>query len=120
VTRYLKDYRASDDPTHVDATGSRLIKHLGKNTCRTAEVLNGFCLVAKVADWFALAHSQDQPFNPRYRMTRNEDELEGRWARQGRRFGVACTSFVFHYRRLSRGGRGGKPDEGLYRPKKRR
>jgi len=41
-------------------------------------------------------------FNPKDKMTRNEDELMGRWKKLGITSAVACSSFVFHYRGVTR------------------
>jgi GT2 family glycosyltransferase len=36
-------------------------------------------------------------------MTGNEDELQARWAKKGMKSGVVLSTFIFHYRSVSRG-----------------
>ena len=39
---------------------------------------------------------------PKFKLIRNEDELQGRWLKAGRRIVVATGSFVYHYRGVTR------------------
>lgn len=80
--------------------------------------LNGFLLAGKTDVLWADAHDANHLFNPgpRFKMTRNEDEFCGKLITRGRRVGAVPTSYVFHYRGVSRPeGRRGKQAAGMYR-----
>ena len=68
-------------------------------------MLNGFFTMAKTEVWWSGAFGKDTVFDPGKRMHHNEDELEIRWAKMGRRIGFVPSSFIFHYRAVSRGDR---------------
>lgn len=73
-------------------------------TITVPEYLNGFCLVAKTETWIAGGYDRDHVFDPANKMTENEVELQTRWVvGQGGRRAVVPSSFVFHYRSVSRG-----------------
>lgn len=118
VWRYLPGYELSDEPAYLDAVSGRLLSDWAG---RVHEVpVNGFAMLARTADWWSGAYDRDHVFRPRndlnskgHRnptplMTCNEDELQGRWERLGRRPAVALSSFVFHYRSVARGERAAK------------
>lgn len=77
--------------------------------------LNGFCMVAKTATWWAGAFDEFHVFNPHNAynsqgkpnptplMTLNEYELQRRWHAKGFKTGFVPSSYVFHYRAVSRG-----------------
>lgn len=70
---------------------------------RIDHMLNGFCLAARTETWWGDAYDATHVFNPAYRMEMNEVELQLRWLMRGRRLAVASSSFVFHYRAITRG-----------------
>lgn len=73
--------------------------------CFLQHNLNGFCTIAKTEKWFSGAFDRDNVFNPapEFKMTESEMELQIRWALAGRKLAVAGSSFVYHYRGISRG-----------------
>lgn len=113
VGRYTAKYQRSDAEDLTTAAAVDLRK-------RYADVvlpgtINGFCMTAKTAVWWAGAYdrrdvfkplnthnSQGRP-NPTPTMTLNEYELQRRWHAQGRRTGFCPASYVVHYRAVSRG-----------------
>lgn len=116
VKRHLPDYTAADDPAALAETARRLAE---KNPrIFTPLRINGFCMAAKTLRWWEGAFSPAAVFNPKFKMTRNEDELQGRWARLKRVAAVVTASFVFHYRGVSRtGGTRGREGQGWFRKK---
>jgi GT2 family glycosyltransferase len=83
-------------------------------TAFLSEYINGFCMVARTATWFAGAFDSKHVFDPAHVLTENDTELQIRWAFQGRKFAVVGSSFVFHYRSITRGD--AFKCEGAYRP----
>lgn len=118
VGRYLPDFVLSDDPAHLAATQARLAREQAGVLKET--LLNGFCLAATTAAWEKFRFDPQHFFNPKFRMTKNEDELQGRWRAAGGKTGIVPASFVWHYRGVSRGvaATRGKAGKGWFRPQK--
>jgi GT2 family glycosyltransferase len=70
-------------------------------------------MIAKGTTWLDYSYDAEHVFNPAHRMTENEVELQIRWASHGLRRAVVPSSFVFHYRGVSRGLQG--EADGAYR-----
>lgn len=113
ISTYLPEYVPSDDLHSIAGTARQLegrapvevrapyLQFMPAALACFPEVLNGFCLIARADTWFNGAFDKHHVFNPAYKMTENEVELQIRWF--GRRRAVAASSFVFHYRAVSRG-----------------
>lgn len=102
VSRFIDNYVVDDSDKYIADVSKRLY-----NKCRGATEkgpLNGFCIAAMADTWrlgaFNLANGHF--FNPKHKMTRNEDELIGRWKKMGITNRIVCSSFVFHYRGVTR------------------
>lgn len=118
VTEVLKGYELRDDDAYLDGVSEKLLKlsPRGVKTCK----VNGFCMAARVDTWWRGAFDAAHVFNPgdKFKLTRNEDELQGRWDRLGLTQGAVRGSFVFHYRGVSRkGATSGPAGKGHFRPK---
>jgi hypothetical protein len=96
---------------------------LAKHSTKVKDMtLNGFCMMAKTSTWANNMYTTDQPFrdsnpfnskgqpNPTPAMTLQEYELQARWHKLGLKSGVALSSYVFHYRSVTRGPRYNKGD----------
>lgn len=117
VKNYLPDYAVTDEPRYLAKVAARL------GEAATAPfhpcLINGFCLAARTSVWWANAFDSAHVFNPgkRFKMMRNEDELQGRWKKAGRVIALVAESFVFHYRGVTRPGSAtGKEAKGWFRP----
>lgn len=119
VARHLPDYKITDDPTYLADVAARLA---AKNPeVMTALRVNGFCMAAKTATWWANAHTPDTVFDPKHKMTKNEDELQGRWKKRGLVSAMVPASFVFHYRGVTRtGATKGQEGKGWFRRAKKK
>ena len=85
---------------------------------RSPNRLNGFCMAANTETWWAGAHGKEHVFDPgkKFKLTKNEDELQGRWERLKLPVGIVPGSFVFHYRGVSRkGATRGREGKGHFR-----
>jgi glycosyltransferase involved in cell wall biosynthesis len=114
IDRYVPDYALSNSREGIAATAAKLVPL--KHNVELSKI-NGFFMWAKAADWKSGSFDSKHVFRPSNAimpsgktnrtplMTGNEDELQARWKKMGRRFGVACGSFIFHYRSVSRGTR---------------
>lgn len=101
VKNYYPNYKVKDSDAHIAKVSEYLIAHHHDHTEKGP--LNGFCIAAKAETWIAGAHTYPTAyFNPKYKMTKNEDELMGRWKKLGFTSAIACSSFVFHYRGVTR------------------
>lgn len=119
VRLYLPDYRLTDDDIYLAEVAARLRQSYDLKLADGP--VNGFCMLAQSQTWWSGAFDAVNVFRPRNprnskgqlnptpTMTLNEDELQGRWRKHGRRCMVAVSSFVFHYRSVSRGDRYKKP-----------
>lgn len=117
VRRHIPDFEINDDPENLAKTAATLAAKNRK--IFTALKINGFCMVAKTATWWAGAHDATNVFDPKFRMTKNEDEIQGRWKRVGRVAAVVPGSFVFHFRGVTRkGATRGQEGRGWFRKQK--
>lgn len=117
VKLYLPDYKVTDDPDYLASTALALRKKNPKVFTRMK--INGFCMVAKTATWWQGAFSETDVFNPKFKLTKNEDELQGRWQKMEKVTAVVPSSFVFHYRGVSRkGATCGREGQGWFRKRK--
>lgn len=113
VQRYCPTYRLTDQAEALDQTAAELYRnHLGHVL---EQKINGFFQMAAMPTWEAGKYDAvhhycpSNPFtsrglpNPTPLMTLNEDELQARWQRCGRQSAIVLSSFIFHYRAVSRG-----------------
>jgi len=113
VWRYHPSYEVKDDPNYLKQVAEYLRgEHAG--TLIEAKV-NGFFQFARMRTWEAGKFDADHYYRPRNDfnskgkrnptplMTLNEDELQGRWHRKGWKSVVVPSSFIFHYRAVTRG-----------------
>ena len=75
-------------------------------------------MVSTTDKWWSGAYSEEAVFNPKHKMTKNEDELQGRWMKLGRVVAVSPGSFVWHYRGVTRNSTKGAQGKGWFRIKK--
>lgn len=111
--------KTTDEDAVLVAVTKGLARRFGSAPVPLFGHLNGFLMAGKTDTLWADAHDKKHLFNPgdRFKMTRNEDEFCGKLITRGRRVGAVPTSYVFHYRGVSRAdGRRGRQAEGLYRP----
>jgi len=116
VLRFLPDYKLTDDMKYLAKVQARLTKEQSGKLI--FDRINGFCMAARIDDWFRFACAPDTVFNPRYPMNRNEDELQGRWRKSGGKTVIVPASCVFHYRGVTRNAIRGKTGFGWYRKRK--
>jgi len=113
VQRYCTNYQLTDHAEVLDQTAAELYRnHRGRVL---EQKINGFFQMAAMATWEAGKYDAihyycpSNPFtsrglrNPTPLMTLNEDELQARWHRSGKRSAIVLSSFIFHYRAVSRG-----------------
>ena len=62
-------------------------------------------MLARTDVWWKGKFDKQYVFDPRKKMAGNEDELQKRWKRIGQRSGFVPSSFIFHYRSVTRGER---------------
>lgn len=98
INNFVK-FEPTDDPAILDRYADEL---RGQPSAQDAQFINGFFLIAKTKTWWDGAFDAENVFNPIYRLTGNEKELQQRWREQGKRIGFVPRSFVFHYRSVSR------------------
>jgi len=104
VAVWLSGYQLTDDREYLASVASRLRKKY-KGRVKHGGV-NGFFMFAKTSSWWSSAFNEHHVFHTgsAFRLTRNEDELQKRWRTHGLSTGIALSSFIFHYRAVSRGG----------------
>lgn len=112
ILRFIPDYATDNKPEGISVTAARLatLKGLVEPT-----LINGFFMWGRADHWREGSYGPEQvfrPSNPRFKsgkknptplMTGNEDELQLRWRAKNWKFAVACGSFIFHYRSVTRG-----------------
>lgn len=106
------DYRIGDDLETINGVSADLI---ARNQPPIKGKVNGYCMVAKTETWWKGAHQETQVFNPKHPMHKNEDELQGRWGKMNMYSAILPTSFVFHYRGVTRKATHGPQGRGWFR-----
>jgi len=129
IQRFFPDYEPNDSDADIADKATRISGHmpdpLGNTTSiaygargasiNMPEFLNGFCLVARTRIWWVGAFDELHVFDPSHKLTENETELQVRWVIGMRcRRAVVPSSFVFHYRSISRGDE--HMSKGAFRP----
>ena len=112
VWQYIPDFELTDRAEVLRAQASYLYtKYLG----RIVEAnVNGFFQMAKMQTWVDGMYSKTEYYRPKNThtskgrnrtplMTANEDELQGRWTKKGWKMAVVPSSYIFHYRAVTRG-----------------
>lgn len=115
VFRYVPDYQLTDDATYLNNLARQLKSRYSGTVVPVG--INGFFMLAKNKVWQAGRYDAESVFRPSnthnsqgYKnltplMTLNEDELQGRWTKMGWKSAVVPSSFIFHYRAVSREGK---------------
>ena len=113
VWQYLDGYETSDDLSKVNAVQAYLLSAYMGSVVESP--VNGFFQMAKLSTWWDGRFSEHDVYRPvnKYTskgflnrtplMTLNEDELQGRWRNKGWRSAACLSSFIFHYRAVTRG-----------------
>jgi GT2 family glycosyltransferase len=102
VARYLWLYRVDDDPAYLAKVAARLRRKAPLERFIPA-LINGFFLMSTTEKWWDGTFDAEHVFDPANRMVRNEVELQRRWMAQAKKVGIVPSSFIFHYRGVSRG-----------------
>lgn len=113
VDRYLSKFVLTDDRDKLDAMAAELhSKNLGKIL---ESPINGFFQMASMQSWRqgmfdggnyyrpVNKYTSKGRRNPTPLMTLNEDELQHRWTKKKMKSAIVLSTFVFHYRAVSRG-----------------
>lgn len=113
IERYISNFKVTDD---IDKLNSYAVELYQANYGSVIEKpINGFFQLAAMSSWVAGKYDSVhfyRPLNPytskglrNYTplMTLNEDELQKRWRTLGMRSAIALSSFIFHYRAVTRG-----------------
>jgi GT2 family glycosyltransferase len=102
IERHLPGYRLTDDPA-VLADYATALRARYPGNCHKPAHVNGFFMMAKTDVWWSGAFDAQHVFDPKHRLTGNEDELQTRWKKMNRACCYVPSSFIFHYRSVSRG-----------------
>ncbi len=120
VLRFVKHYKLTDDPNYLSDLSLFLrTKYWGRHMPIT--FVNGFFLMAKKETWLGGSFSDTHTFDPAEVMNDGAYELQKRWRRTiYRKIAMVPSSFIWHYRSVSRGQKGllGPYGKGAYRRKK--
>lgn len=113
IELYAPNYQLTDDLIEVNKVAAQLQQlHFNEVIERS---VNGFFLMATVESWKNGKFDEHHFFRPKNKYTSkekviseptmvgNEDELQGRWAKKGMKSGIVLSTFIFHYRSVSRG-----------------
>lgn len=113
VDLYMSDYQLTDNLIEVNKVAEQAHRIYFGQTVESR--INGFFMMATLDTWKEGKFDEVNFFkpknlfyskgrrNPTPTMTLNEDELQARWAKKGMKSGIALSTFIFHYRSVSRG-----------------
>ena len=103
VTNYFPGYEVTDDPAYLTKVAEYLRgKHSINHVVGNCDI-NGFFMMSKTDRLWQGNFDATHVFDPSKKMTGNEDELQRRWRRNKWQVGFVPSSFIFHYRAVSRG-----------------
>ncbi len=105
VQNYFPGFKLTDDADYLKKVADYLRAKFSTNVIQGVLPINGFFMLAKTAVWWKGAFDETHVFNPAKKMAGNEDELQKRWHKQKWKTGFVPSSFIFHYRAVSRGDR---------------
>lgn len=105
VQNFYPGYELDDGPEYLAQVSNYLKGKFPINIVHGVVPINGFFMIACTETWWSGAFDGEHVFNPGKRMTGNEDELQRRWHKKKRKTGFTPSSFIFHYRAVSRGDR---------------
>jgi len=97
VAHYYPNYRLSDDPDDIDLT-SRILRDR-KGDFIERSMVNGFCIAGRTESFLRLSR---EPFDPSIPLAGNEDDFFDRAKEKGTTTCIVPSSFVFHYRSVTR------------------
>lgn len=104
VSRFCPDYQVSDDEREL-ARVAETLAGLHQPTFAVESLINGFFQMASADSWLSGMFDSSHFYDPANRMTKNEDELQSRWLKLGRKIGFVPRSYILHYRAVTRGER---------------
>lgn len=102
VAKYLPAYELADDWDALKATAAALA---ARGLSPVQARVNGFCMMTRTELAWANRFDKYHVLDPKCPMAGNEDRLQDRWEKAGLKFCVVPSSFVFHYRSVTRGDR---------------
>lgn len=103
VDHFYPGYNLDATPGYLKTVADYLRKTYSKDVVHGGVPVNGFFMLAKTDRWWQGAFDKDHVFDPKNAMVKNEDELQRRWHKRKWLTGFVPSSFVFHYRAVSRG-----------------
>lgn len=104
VRNFYPEYQVSDDADDRLKVARYLRANYSLDRLERVDP-NGFFTMSRTDFWQEGAFSAENVFDPKFKLTGNEDELTRRWKRRGWLCGFVPASFVFHYRAVTRGDR---------------
>lgn len=102
VKHFYPDYRVSYDPSDLAEVAAHLASTQPVDHA-ISSLINGFFQMARTSTWVDGKFDARHYYDPKNRMTKNEDELQERWLAAGRRIGFVPRSYIFHFRAVTRG-----------------
>jgi GT2 family glycosyltransferase len=117
IKQVYPEFALTDNQKYLNHVANHIYENRGDNDLitDTPAGVNGFFLMAKLRTWWSYPFDKLNCFKPRNDrnskgrrnptplMTLNEDELQRRWRNHGTISGVVRSSFIFHYRAVTRG-----------------
>lgn len=116
VDRYFPGYRVTDDDRYLLKVADYVAEHHANKVIETS--VNGFFMMAAREVWLRHTHERTRAvFSPKLRMLGSEYHLQKRLHSIGQKTGIVPSSFIFHYRSVSRGLSRGAQNAGHFRKK---
>lgn len=100
-----KPYHLTDDPAYLTKLAHEL-RDQYEDSAKSVDRVNGFFMMANTSTWQEGAYDDAHVFNPQTSMKKTAYELQIRWKHKKWLIGAVQSSFIFHYRSVSRGWQG--------------
>lgn len=113
IRRYHTDYVQDHEQSAIDELQQMLLAKPTRQAKRSR--LSGFLIAGSAEAFEAARFSEDDIYDPAYRMVGNEYQLQRLAAKRGITSRVALRSFVYHFRSVSRGLNNRRTDSGWSR-----
>lgn len=105
VWDHVPNYIVSDQPEQINAVAASLQHRYSLRQHLKTHEVNGFFMLSRTSRWWDGRFDENHVFDPdpQFSLQASERELQNRFRRRGWRNVISLTTFIFHYRSVTRG-----------------
>jgi GT2 family glycosyltransferase len=102
---HVPHYQSRDEAVHLAAIAAALALRYSTKAHLAVSAVNGFFMISRTTRWWDGCFDDHHVFNPahRFALIHSEHELQKRLLARGWHSLVSLSTFIFHYRSVTRG-----------------